>query len=195
MEDGWVYDEELGRAYKKSSRQDHPPVQHNGQTHRFGLTHERYRTSSTPPRLGRPVLRSPSREKRTQSGTDRYPSRVYIESNPHTDREGKALSISDHARQLPLECARSVTSKNINFAMFMYGAIKEIHSARIGATQPFEEGVMEAKLQHLLNIIHVTCLNATKGGHQNKKPTKIWNFAKPHLPPPPSPKFWNVLFL
>ena len=171
MEDGWVYDEELGRAYKKSSRQDHPPVQHNGQTHRFGLAHERYRTSSTPPRLGRPVLRSPSREKRTQSGTDRYPSRVYIESNPHTDREGKALSISDHARQLPLECARSVTSKNINFAMFMYGAIKELHSARIGATQPLEDGVMEAKL---LNIIHVTCLNSTSADF---KPT-AWSVGR-----------------
>ena len=60
---------------------------------------------------------------------------------------------------MPLECSRSVTSKNINFAMFMYGAVREIHSARIGTAPPLEAGMLEAKLQHLLNVLHVTCLN------------------------------------
>ena len=45
--------------------------------------------------------------------------------------------------------------------MFMYGAISELHSARIGTSDPLGTGVLEAKLQHLLNVIHVTCLNST----------------------------------
>ena len=60
-----------------------------------------------------------------------------------------------------MEYARSATSKNMNFAVFMYGAIHELHSSRIGITPAMQSGVLEAKLQHLLNVIHVTCLNAS----------------------------------
>ena len=60
-----------------------------------------------------------------------------------------------------MEYARSGTSKNMNFAVFMYGAIHELHSSRIGITPSMPTGVLEAKLQHLMNVIHVTCLNAT----------------------------------
>ena len=60
-----------------------------------------------------------------------------------------------------MEYARSATSKNMNFAVFMYGAVHELHSSRIGITPALPQGVLEAKLQHLMNVIHVTCLNAT----------------------------------
>ena len=156
LEDGWVYDEEMGRAY-----QAHHFSPNVSQPRRSALHLERYRTHSTPPRHGRPVLRSPQMERRNQSDADRYPSRVHLDFNPPNEREGKAITIADHARQLPLECAKSVTGGSINFSMFMYGAIKELHSSRIGTTQPMEPGVLEAKLQHLLNVIHVTCLNST----------------------------------
>ena len=142
VEDGWVYDPELGRAYRRTV-----------------LSQERYRPSSTPPRHGRPTLRSPVRYQRAHSGTDWYPSRVSQDRHLQPEREGKPVTIVDHARQLPLECSRSITSKNVDFSMFMYGAIKEIHSARIGTAPPLESGLLEAKLQHLLNVIHVTCLN------------------------------------
>ena len=76
-------------------------------------------------------------------------------------KEGKQpKSIASHARDMPVEYAKSATTKNINFAMFMYGAISELHSSRIGMTPPMEAGVLEAKLQHLLNVINVTCMNA-----------------------------------
>ena len=158
MGDGWVYDEDLGRAYKSHSQRHTSPLVRRSS--RDVLTQDRYRTSSTPPRHGRPVLRSPYRERRNQSDVDRYTSRGYMDS-AKTDREGKAVSIADHARMLPLECARSVNSKNINFAMFMYGAIKELHSARIGTDPVLEPGVLEAKLQHLMNVLHVSLLNST----------------------------------
>ena len=161
MEDGWIYDERLGRAYRKNGRQEQTSTSQAGYSRRSVLGQDRYRHSSTPPRLGRPVLKSPVKDHRAHSGSDRYPSMVPLDSHQQSEREGKTLTIADHARLLPLECARSVNSKNINFTMFMYGAIKEIHSARIGVSQPFESGVLEAKLQHLLNVINVTCLNST----------------------------------
>ena len=159
MGDGWVYDEETGRAYRSSSlSQPTPPLARHPS--RAVNTQSRYRAISTPPRQGRPALRSPYREKRNQSDVERYSDRGNWDSTP-CEREGKAVSIADHARMMPLECARSVTSKNINFAMFMYGAIKELHSARIGQSTQLNTGVLEAKLQHLLNVIHVTLLNST----------------------------------
>ena len=60
-----------------------------------------------------------------------------------------------------MEYARSANNKNMNFAVFMYGAVHELHSSRIGITPAMHKGVLEAKLQHLLNVIHVTCLNAS----------------------------------
>ena len=161
LEDGWVYDEEMGRAYHANHVSPNVSQSRRGVHSRSALHPDRYRTHSTPPRHGRPVLRSPHMERRNQSDADRYSSRVHLDFNPPNEREGKAISIADHARELPLECAKSVTGRNINFAMFMYGAVKELHSSRIGATQPMEPGVLEAKLQHLLNVIHVTCLNST----------------------------------
>ena len=96
---------------------------------------------------------------RARSGADGEQSRAHPDHPANPEREGKPVSLVDHARQMPLECSRSVTSKNINLAMFMYGAVREIHSARIGTAPPLEAGMLEAKLQHLLNVLHVTCLN------------------------------------
>lgn len=85
-----------------------------------------------------------------------------LDTNQPEQREGKLpKSIATYARDMPVEYAKSATAKNINFAMFMYGAISEIHSSRIGISPPLEPGVLEAKLQHLLNVISVTCLNAS----------------------------------
>ena len=95
--------------------------------------------------------------------SERFPGIVPLSAQPPAeDREGKLpMSIASHARNMPLEYARSATSKNMNFAVFMYGAIHELHSSRIGITPPMPRGILEAKLQHLMNVIHVTCLNAS----------------------------------
>ena len=71
------------------------------------------------------------------------------------------MSIVNHARTLPVEFAKSVTSKNMSFAVFMYGAVSEIHSSMSGLEPPMDQETLEAKLQHIMNVIHVTCLNAT----------------------------------
>ena len=117
MGDGWVYDEETGRAYRSSSlSQPSPPLARHPS--RAVNTQSRYRAISTPTRQGRPALRSPYREKRNQSDVERYSDRGNWDSTP-CELEGKVVSIADHARMMPLECARSVTSKNINFALFV----------------------------------------------------------------------------
>ena len=43
----------------------------------------------------------------------------------------------------------------------MYGAVSELHSSQIGLSTAMEPGILEAKLQHIMNVIHVTCLNAS----------------------------------
>jgi hypothetical protein len=72
-------------------------------------------------------------------------------------REGKKLSIISHARNLPVESAKPATIKNMSFAVFMYGAVSELHSSLIRLTQPIEQSELEAKLQHIMNVIHVIC--------------------------------------
>ena len=160
---GWYYDAQTNRMY---------PSQTPGQSIRHSNTagavvdQQRFidhrRDGPTPARQQHraEVVHTPVRE-RSHAG-DRFPGIVPLTSQPVDDREGKIpLSIASHARNLPMEYARSATSKNMNFAVFMYGAIHELHSSRIGITPLMPRGVLEAKLQHLMNVIHVTCLNAT----------------------------------
>ena len=156
--DGWVYDEVSGHMYQSRNRSCTP----TGRTYYDrGTTEDRHCAGSAPVRSDRQAFRSPERRSRDYHPHDRhYGSGIFL-ANPSEDREGKLPTIASHARYLPMEYARSATLKNMNFALFMYGAVHELHSASIGLTPPMEKEVMEAKLQHLMNVIHVTCLNAT----------------------------------
>ena len=150
---GWVYDEATGHMYQQSQRSGSP----HGQSHSYGHTsraqsyEDRYRVGSAPARPGRHHLSPDSR------GRVLYPGERYHSAD---DREGKHSTIATHARYLPMEYARSASMKNMNFALFMYGAVHELHSARIGTIPHMGKEMVEAKMQHLMNVIHVTCLNS-----------------------------------
>ena len=89
-----------------------------------------------------------------------------MESRLTEEREGKTLSLSDHAKNLPVEFAKSASLKNMNFPLWVYGAVSELHSSLIGITPSMEQCVLEAKLQHILNVVHVTCLNSNAGEYK-----------------------------
>ena len=74
----------------------------------------------------------------------------------------KATSILTVPGNLPIESAKSTTSKNMSFPKFVYGATSEIHFSLIGCSPPMVKSEMEAKLRHMMNIIHVTFLNASQ---------------------------------
>ena len=167
---GWSYDEHSGRMY----RVGHQPRSEHGRSGRIvadsqgngqqvGQDHndDRRRSVSTPVRQGKVAHLSPAR---VQSRRGVSTENRFHNDNTHGqagDREGKTLSIVNHARTLPVEFAKSVTSKNMSFAVFMYGAVSEIHSSMSGLEPPMDQETLEAKLQHIMNVIHVTCLNAT----------------------------------
>ena len=158
---GWFYDDKTNRMYKKQTpTQPRPVVRTDSVQQQFYV--DSRRDGATPARQQQwsGVTHTPVRVE--DDASDRFPGIVPLTVQPAEDREGKTpLSIASHARNLPMEYAKSATSKNMNFAVFMYGAIHELHSSRIGMTPAMPKGVLEAKLQHLMNIIHVTCLNAT----------------------------------
>ena len=162
---GWTYDEQTGRMYRTShhSRFQHSTGGRDSQAHYATAEPEYYsdsrRSVSTPVRPGRSDRHSPVRSysRRGLSDHRRYEE---ISRNTAEEREGKVTSIVTHARNLPMESAKSTTSKNMSFAQFMYGATSEIHSSLIGLTPAMVQSELEAKLQHMMNVIHVTCLNA-----------------------------------
>ena len=152
---GWYYDEATGRLYRNSSPGHTSSHTRYLDSHSWGhspVIHQQ-RTA---------VDRTPAMVRNNTVQHERVPGIVPLSTNSSEDREGKTpLSIASHARNLPMVYARSATSQNMNFAVIMYGAIHELHSSRIGITPAMPKGVLEAKLQHLMNVIHVTCLNAT----------------------------------
>ena len=162
---GWYYDEQSGRMYMGQ-----PPAPTNGHASSamMGGNPHIYSDSriegQTPARQQHraEVSHTPAAVRSDVIRSERFPGIVPLVTNSTEEKEGKIpLSIASHARNLPMEYARSATSKNMNFAVFMYGAIHELHSSRIGITPAMQRGVLEAKLQHLLNVIHVTCLNSS----------------------------------
>ena len=155
---GWQFDEHTNKMYRTHAQPSNT-LPRAGSYHQQRYTDSR-RDGPTPARQRVEVTHTPVRVN-SEAG-DRFPGIVPLSSQPTEDREGKIpMSIASHARNLPIEYARSATSKNLNFAVFMYGAIHELHSSRIGITPAMSRGVLEAKLQHLMNVIHVTCLNAS----------------------------------
>ena len=164
---GWYYDDQSGRMYR-SMAQAPAAALLSEQVRGERGSHHVYvdsRTGGHTPSWGvqrAEVRHTPAVVRRASVQSERVPGIVPLTANQSEEREGKIpLSIASHARNLPMEYARSATSKNMNMAVFMYGAIHELHSSRIGITPAMQQGVLEAKLQHILNVIHVTCLNAS----------------------------------
>ena len=118
---GWYYDEQTNRMYKNPS-----PVPAPTQSRYLDSSRE----GSTPVRQQQRLIvaRTPALARCDSIQFERVPGIVPLESNSSEDREGKIpLSIASHSRNLPMEYSRSATSKNMNFAVFMYGAIHELH--------------------------------------------------------------------
>ena len=170
-EPGWVYDESSGRMYRSvhQPRSQHTVTQAGHGSHSRVVVNDphyypdncRQRSVSTPVRHRREEAQSPDRSYvRRGTSTDNR-GREDTHYSTSEDREGKGLSLASHARNLPVEYAKSVTSKNMSFALFVYGAVSELHSSLVGLSSPMERCVLEAKLQHIMNVIHVTCLNAS----------------------------------
>ena len=152
---GWFYDEETGRMYRKGA----VPVHQEVGGHHYAV---RRRSNSTPVRPGRQTTLSPRRSHvRRGESTDSRCRTEHYDSHGHEEREGKTMTVVYYARTLPVESAKSVTSKNLSFAAFMYGAVAELHSSMTGLSAPMDQETFEAKLQHIMNVIHVTCLNSS----------------------------------
>ena len=158
-DDGWSFDQSTGCMYRTvchSPANRNPgsnlrrPVSGNNQN-----SHQPSRNNGhTPHQVSKNVYQHQAER------SERVPGIVPLDQADQ--KEGKQpKSIASHARDMPVEYAKSATAKNINLAMFMYGAISELHSSRIGMEAPLDPGVLEAKLQHLMNVINVTCMNAS----------------------------------
>ena len=164
---GWYYDDQSGRMYRSQVQAPAAAVTGDQVRVERGPHHVYVDSRAGGHSPGRGVQRAdvrhtPAVVRQATVQSERVPGIVPLTVNQTEEREGKIpVSIASHARNLPMEYARSATSKNMNMAVFMYGAIHELHSSRIGITPAMQRGVLEAKLQHLLNVIHVTCLNAS----------------------------------
>ena len=156
---GWSFDQSTGCMYRTESSS---PARRNPEASlrksvsgNILNSHQPSRnTGQTPRQISKNVYQVHAER------SERFPGIVPLDQADQ--KEGKQpKSIASHARDMPVEYAKSATAKNINLAMFMYGAISELHSSRIGITAPLDPGVLEAKLQHLMNVINVTCMNAS----------------------------------
>ena len=149
-EPGWVYDHQSGRAYQSSPQRER--LSQHLPSLGVGSYQERqsYELARTPTRYSRGLA----------AAEDRVPGIVSLDRRQAEEREGKVTTLVDHAKNLPVEFAKSATAKNMNFALWVYAIASELHSSLIGITPPLERGVLEAKLQHIMNVVHVTCLNS-----------------------------------
>ena len=153
---GWSYDHQASRGCRSPTP---PRREHIGGNY----NQYRHRTTSSPPSRHRDQARTPVRARRAATVDDRAPRVAARDSRSSDEKEGKALSLTDHAKNLPVEFAKSATSKNMNLALWVYGAVSELHGSLLGTSPPIKTVVLEAKLQHIMNVIHVTCLNSNAG--------------------------------
>ena len=120
---GWQFDEHTNKMYRTHAQPSNT-LPRAGSYHQQRYT-DSHRDGPTPARQRVEVTHTPVRVN-SEAG-DRFPGIVPLSSQPTEDREGKIpMSIASHARNLPIEYARSATSKNLNFAVFMCYANNKI---------------------------------------------------------------------
>ena len=79
----------------------------------------------------------------------------------------KVLNVSDWAKMCPTKSASSVTLKNMNLPMYLWGRLGELRAANAGicGTLPAEE--LEARLRHIQTVLQICMQNSTPSDFSN----------------------------
>ena len=94
----------------------------------------------------------PSARRKLPQLSSSAPSRF---SDQHEDKQGKMPSIVQYARNCPVSWTSKVTSDKLNMGLWSWAYIAELLASRTGQASPLQQGELEARLQHFLNVMEI----------------------------------------
>ena len=95
----------------------------------------------------------------TQAG--RLPGIVPLE----TEKQGKDTKLPDRmqwARSCPVDWTSRVSPSNINVVLWAWAFVAELLATRTGMAPNLEQGELESKLQHFLNVLEITLQSSSQ---------------------------------
>ena len=105
-------------------------------------------------------LRTPAAASSSQSG-ERLPGFV----NGVSEKQGRDSKVPDlvqWARNCPVNWTKKVTSDKINAVLWAWANVSELLATRTGQAPNLEPGELEARLQHLCNVLEITLQSSTQ---------------------------------
>ena len=83
-------------------------------------------------------------------------------------------SIIQFARDCPVSWTSKVTSDKLNLGLWCWAYIAELLASRTGQAPPLQQGELEAKLQHCLNVLEI----ALQPGNSTEFDNQAWRVAR-----------------
>ena len=148
----WVTDPDTGRKVQMLSLAS--PGERRTQTHGSAASTSQFidhRLSS-----GLPDCRS-GRETSSSRKFERGPGFVTVGGHSAEEKQGKG-SIADivkFARDCPVAWTSKVTSDKLNLGLWSWAYMSQLLATRTGQAPSLGQGVLEAKMQHFLNVLEI----------------------------------------
>ena len=79
----------------------------------------------------------------------------------------RVLTVSDWAKMCPTKSASSVTLKNMNLPMYLWGRLGELRAANAGICGSLPSDELEARLRHIQTVIQVCMQNSVPSDFTN----------------------------
>ena len=184
----YVRDEATGRSYKKLVLRDNPerelvpqwvvnpdtgrkvkmlvPSQQKFRREGAGFvtdSQDNFTTPLPPSQVKTPQLSS--------SAPARTPAPV---TNLQEEKQGKMPSIVSYARDCPVSWTNKITSDKLNMGLWCWAFISELLATRTGQAPTLQEGELEARLKHFLNVLEI----ALQPSSSSEFDTHAWRVAR-----------------
>ena len=90
------------------------------------------------------------------------------------DKQGKMPNIVYFARECPVNWTSKITSDKLNMGLWCWSFISELLATRTGQALPLQQGELEARMQHFLNVLEI----ALQPGNSTDFDNHAWRVAR-----------------
>ena len=95
-------------------------------------------------------------------------------SHLQEEKQGKMPTIIQYARDCPVSWTSKVTSDKLNLGLWCWAYVAELLASRTGQAPPLQQGELEARLQHYLNVLEI----ALQPGNAAEFDNQSWRVAR-----------------
>ena len=161
----WVKDHQTGRTYKKrrSLTQGSPKLELRNVINPQTGEEVQMLVPVTPKSSQNGNRTSVQQDQVQLVGASNDRASSYLAAEDRQGKDSKIPSIVQYARNCPVAWTSKVTSDRLNMGLWCWAYIAELLAAQQGTALPLQTGVLEARMQHFLNVLEIALQSSNSG--------------------------------